>query len=67
MRLISYQQNGQAHTGVMSGADAVINVADLMPDWPADIVEILQLGPNALGDLTKALGERKGADRKSLV
>ena len=60
MRLVSYLKDGQSDTGVMSGPDSVIDVTDLMPDWPNNIVEILQLGPNALADLKKALGERKG-------
>ena len=60
MRLVSYLKDGQADTGVMSGPDSVIDVTDLMPDWPNDIVEILQLGPSALLDLKKALTGRKG-------
>ena len=51
MRLVSYLKDGQADTGVMVGTDSVVDVTDLMPDWPNDIVEILQLGPKAMADL----------------
>ena len=66
MRLVSYLKDGQADTGVMVGTDSVVDVTDLMPDWPNDIVEILQLGPEAMADLKKAVAERPNVVKQPL-
>lgn len=47
MRLLSFDHNGQATTGIRLG-DEVVNLALAAPELPSDIIGLLRAGPSAL-------------------
>jgi 2-keto-4-pentenoate hydratase/2-oxohepta-3-ene-1,7-dioic acid hydratase in catechol pathway len=53
MRLLSFERNGTATTGVRMG-DEVVDLSVAAPDLPRDIRSLLALGPEALPGVEKA-------------
>ena len=46
MRVLSYQNDGVAGVGVVTGQDDIIPLADVAPDLPTNLKAILEIDPN---------------------
>lgn len=59
MRLLTFEYEGSRRVGVRSG-DSVVDVSRVDPDLPADLVSLLEAGPNALAAADEAAKRGEG-------